>query len=122
MEIDSSSIERAQGRGRVAADVDLPDVVGELGSIGERVAGADPIGELGRRPQQVGTAIGLLPRHASGRSVAEIVEAQERGAGEIVLNCMNQDGVRKGYDIRQLQQIRAMCSVPLIASGGAGAR
>lgn len=44
-----------------------------------------------------------------------------RGAGEIVLNCMNQDGVRKGYDIAQLRAVRAVCSVPLIASGGAGA-
>ena len=43
------------------------------------------------------------------------------GAGEIVLNCMNQDGVRKGYDIVQLKQARDVCSVPLIASGGAGA-
>ncbi|HBY84295.1 MAG TPA: imidazole glycerol phosphate synthase subunit HisF [Colwellia sp.] len=42
------------------------------------------------------------------------------GAGEIVLNCMNQDGVRQGYDIEQLKQARAKCSVPLIASGGAG--
>ena len=42
------------------------------------------------------------------------------GAGEIVLNCMNQDGVRQGYDIEQLKQARAVCSVPLIASGGAG--
>jgi len=44
----------------------------------------------------------------------------ELGAGEIVLNCMNQDGVRNGYDIEQLRQARAVCSVPLIASGGAG--
>jgi len=43
------------------------------------------------------------------------------GAGEIVLNCMNQDGVRQGYDIEQLKQARAACNVPLIASGGAGA-
>ena len=42
------------------------------------------------------------------------------GAREIVLNCMNQDGVRQGYDIEQLKQARAKCSVPLIASGGAG--
>jgi cyclase len=47
-------------------------------------------------------------------------EAVERGAGEIVLNCMNQDGVRQGYDIRQLAAVRAAVSVPLIASGGAG--
>jgi cyclase len=49
-----------------------------------------------------------------------IQEVQKRGAGEIVLNCMNQDGVRQGYDIKQLKQARAVCNVPLIASGGAG--
>ncbi|CNK79738.1 imidazole glycerol phosphate synthase subunit HisF [Yersinia pseudotuberculosis] len=49
-----------------------------------------------------------------------VKEVQLRGAGEIVLNMMNQDGVRNGYDLRQLQQMRAICHVPLIASGGAG--
>ena len=49
-----------------------------------------------------------------------VKEVQQRGAGEIVLNCMNQDGVRKGYDLVQLANIRAACKVPLIASGGAG--
>jgi cyclase len=58
----------------------------------------------------------------SGRLTVEWVrEVQSRGAGEIVLNCMNQDGVRRGYDIAQLRQVRAACTVPLIASGGAGA-
>jgi cyclase len=47
-------------------------------------------------------------------------EVQDRGAGEIVLNCMNQDGVRKGYDVTQLAAVRAVTHVPLIASGGAG--
>jgi len=49
-----------------------------------------------------------------------ILEAQKRGAGEIVLNCMAQDGVKKGYDIPQLCAARQMLSIPLIASGGAG--
>ena len=48
-------------------------------------------------------------------------EAQDRGAGEIVLNCMNQDGVRKGYDVAQLAAVRRVSTVPLVASGGAGA-
>ena len=57
----------------------------------------------------------------SGRRTLEwIVEAQSRGAGEIVVNCMNQDGVRQGYDIAQLSRVREICQVPLIASGGAG--
>ncbi len=50
-----------------------------------------------------------------------IHEAQDRGAGEVVLNCMNQDGVRDGYDNEQLRTVRDICRVPLIASGGAGA-
>jgi cyclase len=58
----------------------------------------------------------------SGRDVLGWVrEAQARGAGEIVLNCMGSDGVRRGYDIEQLCAVRAECRVPLVASGGAGA-
>jgi cyclase len=49
-----------------------------------------------------------------------ITKVVSLGAGEIVLNCMNQDGVRQGYDIEQLTQARQACNVPLIASGGAG--
>jgi cyclase len=48
-------------------------------------------------------------------------EAQARGAGELVLNCMASDGVRQGYDLPQLLAVRAACQVPLVASGGAGA-
>ena len=46
---------------------------------------------------------------------------QNLGAGEIVLNCMNQDGVMKGYDIAQIDAMLPHCDVPLVASGGAGA-
>ena len=49
-----------------------------------------------------------------------VSEVQSRGAGEIVLNCMANDGVRRGYDLAQLQRVRAACQVPLVASGGAG--
>ncbi|AWH87574.1 imidazole glycerol phosphate synthase subunit HisF [Limnobaculum parvum] len=49
-----------------------------------------------------------------------VQEVQKRGAGEIVLNMMNQDGVRNGYDLKQLKLVRHVCKVPLIASGGAG--
>lgn len=57
-----------------------------------------------------------LPR----RTLDWVVEAQRRGAGEIVLNCIDADGVRNGYDIEQLHAVRACCQVPLVASGGAG--
>ena len=59
-------------------------------------------------------------KSAKRNTMEWITEAQDLGAGEIVLNCMNQDGVRQGYDCRQLKQARAICNVPLIASGGAG--
>ena len=56
-----------------------------------------------------------------GREVNEWVrEVQDRGAGEIVLNCMDSDGVRQGFDIAQLSALRKLCRVPLVASGGAG--
>jgi len=59
-------------------------------------------------------------RDTRRRTLAWVTEVQERGAGEIVLNCMNVDGVRQGYDIAQLRAVRHACRVPLIASGGAG--
>lgn len=58
---------------------------------------------------------------APGKATLEWVrEAQALGAGEIVLNCMDSDGVRNGYDIAQLTAVRGACAVPLVASGGAG--
>jgi len=62
------------------------------------------------------TTIKQTPR----RMLDWIVEAQQRGAGEIVLNCMDSDGVRDGFDIPQLKEARARLSIPLVASGGAG--
>ena len=54
------------------------------------------------------------------RTLDWVAEAQRLGAGEIVLNCMDSDGVRRGYDLEQLGAVRAVCGVPLVASGGAG--
>jgi cyclase len=62
-----------------------------------------------------------LTRSSERLTLDWIAEVQDRGAGEIVLNCMNQDGVRQGYDISQLRAARAVSRIPLIASGGAGA-
>jgi cyclase len=60
-------------------------------------------------------------RDAARRTLDWLVEAERRGAGEVVLNCMGSDGVRRGYDLAQLRAARAVLGVPLIASGGAGA-
>jgi imidazole glycerol-phosphate synthase subunit HisF len=60
-------------------------------------------------------------KNTARRTLDWVREVQKRGAGEIVLNCMASDGVRKGYDCSQLRAVRDICKVPLIASGGAGA-
>ena len=58
----------------------------------------------------------------TGRDTLDWVrEVQERGAGEIVLNCMTSDGVRAATTSTQLKAVRDICHVPLVASGGAGA-
>ena len=49
-----------------------------------------------------------------------MVKVQELGAGEVVINAMGQDGVQQGYDIGLLQKLEKFCSIPMIASGGAG--
>lgn len=59
-------------------------------------------------------------RSLARRTLDWIDEVQQRGAGEVVLNCMGSDGVRAGYDIDQLRAARRVCHVPLVASGGAG--
>jgi len=58
----------------------------------------------------------------SGRLTLDWVrEATERGAGEIVLNCMRRDGVGTGYDLPHTAAVVEAVTVPVIASGGAGA-
>jgi cyclase len=49
-----------------------------------------------------------------------IEDATQRGIGEVLLNSMDADGTRTGYDIGMISRIREISSLPLIASGGAG--
>ena len=103
------------------------------------LANPELIGELATRFGSQCVVIGIDSREESGnwfvyqytgdpdKTIAAqketldwVLEVQRRGAGEIVLNCMNQDGVRQGYDCIQLAAVREVCDVPLIASGGAG--
>jgi cyclase len=60
-------------------------------------------------------------RNSSGRDALEwIVEAAERGAGEVLLNSMDADGTKSGYDLELISAVRAVVDIPVIASGGAG--
>jgi cyclase len=47
-------------------------------------------------------------------------EAVERGAGELLVNSMDADGTLAGFDLELISEVRALCTVPVIASGGAG--
>ena len=49
-----------------------------------------------------------------------IEDAIKRGVGEILLNSMDADGTKNGFDIEMLKAVRKISSVPVIASGGAG--
>jgi imidazole glycerol-phosphate synthase subunit HisF len=53
-------------------------------------------------------------------AVAWAARAEQRGAGEILLNSIDTDGTRDGYDLEMLAAVRAAVGVPVIASGGAG--
>jgi imidazole glycerol-phosphate synthase subunit HisF len=61
-------------------------------------------------------------RRSAGRdAVAWAAEAARLGAGEILLNAMDADGTRDGFDLELIRLVRAAVSIPVIASGGAGA-
>lgn len=61
-------------------------------------------------------------RNGTGRdALTWLREAQDLGVGEVLLNSMDADGTRDGFDLELIERARAVCTVPLIASGGAGA-
>ncbi|MGN0858833.1 MAG: imidazole glycerol phosphate synthase subunit HisF [Stenotrophomonas sp.] len=101
-----------------------PELIGELAqAFGQQcvVVGIDSIKEEdGQWRVRSFTGDPSRTRSEARRTLDWVAEVQQRGAGEIVLNCMDNDGVKRGYDIVQLRAARALCKVPLIASGGAG--
>jgi len=86
------------------------------------VVGVDSIREAGRYRLRANTGDPdrIIDPDLDTRSWIE--QVQRLGAGESVLNCMDSDGVRSGYDTGQLAEMRAICDIPLVASGGAGRR
>jgi cyclase len=100
-----------------------PELIGRLARrFGSQcvVVGVDSLREDGEYRVHQYTGDPSRTRATGRRTLDWIREAQDRGAGEIVLNCMASDGTRCGYDIEQLAAARAACHVPLVASGGAG--
>lgn len=69
---------------------------------------------------------GFVVTTHGGRKSAErdalewIQEAASRGAGEILLNSIDADGTKQGFDVEMIRDVRAISQLPLVASGGAG--
>lgn len=82
-----------------------------VGVDSRRAAGGFEVRQYAGRPERAVTG--------RARMAPWVREAQERGAGEIVLNSMDCDGVGGGYDLEQLRLARQELTVPLVASGGA---
>ena len=82
-------------------------------SVDARRAAGTPSGfEVTTHGGRQGTGIDAVEWSAQG---------QELGVGEILLNSMDADGTRDGYDVEMIKAVRAVATVPVIASGGAGA-
>lgn len=97
-----------------------------LGEIAERFGSQVLVLSVDAR-RAGGTSSGFEVTTHGGRrgtgldAVDWAVEAADRGAGEIMLNSIDADGTKDGYDLEMLGAVRAGTRVPLIASGGAGA-
>jgi cyclase len=103
--------------------VQRPELVNELvDAFGSQcvVVGVDSVLQDGQWVTRQMTGIPDQMQQTGHRTLDWIVEVSDRGAGEIVLNCMGSDGTREGFDIEQLKLARQLISIPLIASGGAG--
>ncbi len=104
--------------------LERPELIGEIArDFGSQcvVVGVDSLAIDGSYVVKQYTGSPESTRDSGRQTLDWLLEAAERGAGEIVLNCMRQDGVRTGYDIDHTRHIVEKVDVPVIASGGAGA-
>jgi imidazole glycerol-phosphate synthase subunit HisF len=120
-EVLASGAEKISINSPALEDPDLIDALSERFGSQCVVVGVDSLTVARGYSVQQFTGDIERSRDTARNTVDWVIEAQRRGAGEIVLNCMSSDGVRKGYDIEQLRAVRDVCHVPLVASGGAGA-
>jgi len=116
----------AQGADKISINtpaLENPHLIDELvRAFGSQcvVIGVDSIAEDGGFTVRSHTGTPDRMRSPGRQTMDWLKEVVDRGAGEIVLNCMSSDGTRNGYDIDQLKIARDVLPIPLIASGGAG--
>ncbi len=119
-EVLSCGAEKISINSPALADPELIDALSERFGAQCVVVGIDSQTTGNHYRVQKLTGEATSSRDTSRDTLDWVLEVQRRGAGEIVLNCMSSDGVRQGYDVGQLRAVRALCRVPLVASGGAG--
>lgn len=104
--------------------LERPGLIGDIARVAGSqcvVLGVDSRAVNGRWSVFQYTGSAKTVRDTARATLDWVREAEDRGAGEVVLNCMDQDGVRQGFDHVQLGAVREALSIPVIASGGAGA-
>jgi cyclase len=98
-----------------SAALERPELIGELAELLGSQAVVVAIDAGGG---EVFSRAGTTP---TGRdAIVWASEAQERGAGEILLTSIDADGTREGYDLELIRAVAGAVSIPVIASGGAG--
>jgi len=116
----------AQGADKISINtpaLERPGLINELVSaFGSQcvVIGVDSIATNGEYTVRSNTGNPDAMCTPGKKTMDWLAEVVDRGAGEVVLNCMSADGTRAGYDIEQLSAARALLPIPLVASGGAG--
>ena len=85
-------------------------------------AGSGPDGQTASAPTPSGWEVTTHGgRRGTGIDAVEWARrGEELGVGEILLNSMDADGTKEGFDVRMIRAVRAAVSIPVIASGGAG--
>jgi imidazole glycerol-phosphate synthase subunit HisF len=98
-----------------SAALERPELVSELAeALGSQAVVVAIDAERGQVRTRAGTT--ATPRRAANWAR----EAEERGAGEILLTSIDADGTRAGYDLALTSEVASRVNVPVIASGGAG--
>jgi cyclase len=103
------------------AAINRPELISEISDrFGDQVLVLSVDARRGKTPSGFEVTTHGGRQGAGLDALAWVEDATSRGVGEILLNSMDADGTREGFDIEMITQVRSRTRVPLIASGGAG--
>jgi imidazole glycerol-phosphate synthase subunit HisF len=103
------------------AAVERPELIGEIAHrFGSQVLVLSVDARRGDQPSGFEVTTHGGRRTAGVDAVGWVESACEWGIGEVLLNSMDADGTEAGFDVEMIAAVRQVCTVPLVASGGAG--